>query len=119
MPTVAELRLVGRPTGDMRVIDTANVPELMERFPELRVPTGAPESPVAVEVHPLERVAALAELHAQRMDELAAAVEDADRRYRAAMQRAAAGLAELHVALDELAAGLAAARGEPYSGGPA
>jgi len=81
---------------ELRLVDTTNVADLLERYPELRIPTARP----AMEARP---IAELAEIYARQADELARIVEDADRKYRATVWVVLNGLAELHVALDEIA----------------
>ncbi len=81
---------------ELRLVDTSDVAELMERFPELRTPlTPAPAAG--------GEVVELAEVYARQADELARLVEDADRKHQATVRVLLGGLAELHVALDELA----------------
>ena len=83
---------------ELRVVDTANVADLYERFPELRTPLTAPAAPAIA-----ARVDELADRYARQADELAAMVEDYDRAHSATVRVLLDGLAGLHVALDELA----------------
>ena len=97
-----------------RTIDTANVADLLERYPELRRPL---QPPPAAGV-PAGSVAELAETYARQADDLAHLIEEVDRQHRAAVRVALNGLAELHVALDELAHRAATElAGAPVDGG--
>lgn len=86
----------------LRVVDTANAAELLERYPELRVPLqpGPAGTPAGV---PAGSVAELADVYARQADDLARVVEGLDRQHRATVRVLLASLAEMHVALDELA----------------
>jgi hypothetical protein len=84
-------------TSDLRVIDTANVVDLMSRFEELRVPLAPPAGV------PEQTAADLAAVYARQAAELARLVEDADRAHRSSMRVLLQSLSEMHEALDELA----------------